>query len=190
MKLLKGDLKDQLQRCRQAQYALTGALLLVAAGLYLLEIRPAVRQLDEVHKQYARAQWTLQQEQAETGKLPEVLKNIEELQQRVERFDKKLPKHLDLSPFIADIHRISEESSLKGLVEQPDTKPQRTDQFGEVPIKFTFKGDFQTGVMAFLRRTEDMQRLTRIQKLDIKADDAHDGQVNAELTMNIYYAEE
>jgi Tfp pilus assembly protein PilO len=190
MLLLKGDLKDQLNRCKQAQCALGGALVLAAAALYLLQIRPAVQQLDEVHKQFAQATWTLQQEQAQTGKLPEVLKNIEELQQRVERFDKKLPKHLELAPFITDIYRISREASLKGMVEQPGTKPRRTDQFGEIPIKFTFEGDFQTGVIEFLRRTEDMQRLTRIQKLDLKADDAHDGQVKAELTMNIYYAEE
>jgi Tfp pilus assembly protein PilO len=158
--------------------------------LYFLQIRPAVRQLDEVHKQFAQATWTLQQEQAQTGRLPEVLKNIQELQARVERFDKKLPRHLDLAPFITDISRISQESSLRQLDYQPDTRPRRTDQFAEVPIKFTFDGDFQTGVIEFLRRTEDMQRLTRIQKLLLKADDAHNGQVRAELTMNIYYAED
>ncbi len=189
-RLLTGDLKKQSDRCRQAQCVLGGALFLATLAVYLVQIRPAVLQLAEVHRQYQAACVSLQQDQVETAKLPQVELEIERLHQRVERFDKKLSKPRDLAPFISDIQRISQESSLKMLYSQSDTKPRRTDQFSELPIKLTFEGDFQNGVVEFLRKTEDMQRLTRIQKLDIRSSEAHDGQVKAELTMNIYFAEE
>jgi Tfp pilus assembly protein PilO len=190
IKLLKCDLNDQHGRFAQAQWAMAVALALISAALYLMEIRPASRDLEQVHKQFQLAQWELQQDQAQAGSLPKVEMEIARLKQRVERFDKQLPREPDLAPFIKDVYRISEESSLKKLDWHAVPTPKRTEEFAELPIRFSFEGDFQTGIVEFLRRTEDLQRLTRIQKLDIKAGDARDGRGKAELTMNIYYAEQ
>ena len=165
-------------------------LAVVVAGLFLFEIRPSMQRLDKVQKDYAIACWDLQQDQTQTGKLPEVENDIRILQQRVKLFDKKLPRQRDVTPFMRDVARIKQDASLKNLTYAPGSKPRRTEEFAECPYKFTFEGDFQTGVLEFLRRTEDMQQLTRIQKLDIKTNDSHDGQVKVDLTMNIYFAEE
>ena len=190
MKLLHGDLKNQLMWCRRAQGGLFALLLVVAGAIYFFCIRRANLELDAVHVEYAAAQAELQQDQDRTKNLPRVDMEIQRLRQRVEQFDKTLPKQQDLASFIDDVTRISQEASLKKLSWHLDSKPRRSDQFTELPIQFTFEGDFQSGVLEFLRGTEDMQRLTRVRKLDIKSTDARDGQVKAEVTMNIYFGEE
>jgi hypothetical protein len=47
-------------------------------------------------------------------------------------------------------------------------------------------------VFSFLRQTEQMQRLTRVKELKLKSSDRADkaGQVEVELSMNIYFAAE
>ena len=190
MKLLRGDLKKNLLWYARAQRALLAALLLLGAGVYLLGIRPVNTELDQVHAQYASAQSELAQDQERARNLPSVESEIQRLRQRVERFDKTLPRQQDLSSFIDDVTRISQTASLRKLSWHLDSKPRKSDQFTELPIQFTFEGDFQSGVVEFLRGTEDMQRLTRVRKLNLTTDDTRDGQVKAELTMNIYFGEE
>jgi len=190
MKLLRGDLKDQLIWCRRAQWGLLAMLGLLGGLVYLCWIRPENATLDAAHARIALAESELEQDQDRAKNLPRVEMEIQHLRQRVERFDKKLPRQQDLAQFIDDVTRISQDASLKKLEWHLDSKPRQSDHFTELPILFSFEGDFQSGVLQFLRGTEDMQRLTRVRKLELRAGDAHDGQVKAEVTMNIYFGEE
>jgi Tfp pilus assembly protein PilO len=189
MKLLHGELKNQLLWCQRAQWGLLIALLVLGGAIYLMGIRPANAELEQTYQQYAAARLELDQDQDRTRRLPQVELEIQRLRARVERFNKKLPKQQDLASFISDVTHISQQASLKKLAWHLDSKPRQSDQFTELPIQFTFEGDFQSGVFEFLRGTEDMPRLTRVRKLDLKASDALDGQVKAQLTMNIYFGE-
>jgi Tfp pilus assembly protein PilO len=189
MKFLHGELKNQLLWCRRVQWGLLAALVVLSGVAYLFGIRPANAALDQTHQQYADARLELDQDQDRTKRLPQVEMEIQRLRQRVERFDKKLPKQQDLASFINDVTHISDQASLHKLAWHLDSKPRQADQFTEMPIQFTFEGDFQSGVVEFLRGTEDMQRLTRVRKLELKSSDALDGQVKAQLTMNIYFGE-
>jgi Tfp pilus assembly protein PilO len=190
MTILHGKLKDQLLWLGRIQIGLLAALLLAGAGVYFLGIRPANTDLTIARGQYACVRNELDDDQDRAKNLPLVEKKIQQLRQRVERFDKQLPKQKDLASFINDVTRISQQASLRKLAWHLDSKPRPSDQFTELPIQFSFEGDFQSGVVQFLRGTEDMPRLTRVRKLSLKSSDAHDGQVRAELTMNIYFGEE
>jgi Tfp pilus assembly protein PilO len=190
MKLLPCDLKNRLLWCQRAQWGLAIALLLLGGGMYAMWIHPANAQLEAANLRIAASQSELREDQTRAKNLPLVEMEIARLRQRVERFDKKLPRQQDLAQFMNDVTRISQDASLRKLSWHLDSKPKKSDQFTELPIQFTFEGDFQSGVVQFLQGTEDMQRLTRIRKLDLKASDSHDGQVKAEITMNIYFGEE
>ena len=189
MKLLRGDLKNQLLWCTRAQWGLLIALVVLAGTVYLMGIRPANAELEQTHQQYAAARLELDQDQDRTKRLPQVEMDIQRLRARVERFDKKLPKQKDLASFINDVTHVSQQAALRNFAWHLDPKPHQSDQLTELPIQFSFEGDFQSGIVEFLRGTEDMQRLTRVRKLDLKSSDALDGQVKAQLTMNIYFGE-
>jgi Tfp pilus assembly protein PilO len=190
MNLFNGNLRTKLLWYGRAQSALLGALLLSAGGVHLFCIRPEMAALEAARSRTAVAELELTADQDRANNLPRVELEIARLRQRVERFDKKLPRQQDLAQFINDVTRISQDAALKKLSWHLDSKPRQSDQLTELPILFSFEGDFQTGVLPFLRGTEDMPRLTRIRKLDLKSTDARDGQVRAEVTMNIYFGEE
>jgi Tfp pilus assembly protein PilO len=190
MKFFKGDLKDQLIWCRRAQLAMAAALLLLGGAIWFFWIKPEHATLDGAHARIAMVEQELAQDQNQARNLPKVEQEIERLRQRVERFDKKLPKQPELAEFYNDVTKISQQAALSKLSWHLDSKPRQADHFTELPILFSFEGDFQSGALQFLRGTEDMQRLTRVHKLELKADDQHTGMVKAEVTMNIYYGEE
>jgi Tfp pilus assembly protein PilO len=72
----------------------------------------------------------------------------------------------------------------------PSIMPVRSELFDEQPVSLTFEGDF-VNVFSFLRQTEEMQRLTRVKELKLRSSDrtGKSGQVEVELSMNIYFSE-
>jgi Tfp pilus assembly protein PilO len=190
MKRLNGDLKNRLLRYQRAQLGLLALLVLFGTVTDLVWIQPANVQLTSANDRFFSAQNELRDDQDRMRRLPLVELEIARLRQRVERFDKTLAKQQDLAQFMKDMTRISQDASLKKLSWRLNAKPWRSEEFTELPIQFTFEGDFQTGVVQFLQATEDMQRLTRVRKLELHASDAHDGTVDASVTMNLYFGEQ
>jgi Tfp pilus assembly protein PilO len=190
MSPLRGNLKDRLVWCRRIQWSLLAALFVLGGAVYLFWIRPENARLDGARQRIATAECELQQDQDRAKNLPKVEAEIAALRQRVARFDKELPKQPNMVQFINDVTRISQDASLKKFKWILDTKPRMSDQMTEQPVLISFEGDFQSGVLQFLQGTEDMQRLTRVRKLDLKADEAHNGLVKAELSMNIYFGDQ
>ena len=189
MKLLRGELKSQLLWCTRTQWGLLIALAVLSSTVYLTGIRPANVELEQTHRQYAAARFELDQDQDRNRRLPQVEMDIQRLRARVERFDKKLPRQKELASFINDVTHVGQQAALRNFAWRLDSKPSKSDQLTELPIQFSFEGDFQSGVVEFLRGTQDMQRLIRVRKLDLKSSDALDGQVKAQLTLNIYFGE-
>lgn len=189
MMLLKGELKDQLAWCRRLQWGLVAVLLLLGGGIYSCWIRPQRAALQGAWAHIAMAEAELRQDQDRIGSLPKVELEIQQLRQRKERFNKTLPRQQDLAQFVNDVTRISRQAALEKLCWHLDLQPRRSDRLTEVPIRFSFEGDFQPGVVQFLRGTQDMQRLVRVGKLTLRSGDASDGHVKAEVTMNIYFGD-
>jgi Tfp pilus assembly protein PilO len=186
---VKADLKSQMLVYTRAQWGLAGGLLFLIALICLLAIRPATLRLEAIGAHVASQRSQLQAAQARLAALPQDVQETERLRLRVEHFDKRLPRHEDLPQLIGDMTQMSRRASLSKLEWRPEATLRRTDQYTELPIEFTFQGDFLS-VFSFLSDVEDMQRLTRLQKLDLQAKDGMDGQVDVQLTMNIYFSEE
>jgi Tfp pilus assembly protein PilO len=185
MRVLKGDLKTQLNWCRRAQWGLLAGLILPGFGVYCVLIRPENAALDTARARLTLAQSELARDQVQVQNLPRVELEIEQLRHRVERDHKLLPSHQDLAEFVDDVTRISKEASLQKLSWHLDSQPKQTNQMALLPVQLSFEGDFQTGVLAFLKATEDMARLTRVRKLDLQTS-AGDGQVKAQVVVDIY----
>ena len=186
---MKSNLKHQLKWCGRVQWALAAVLVLSLAAFNLLGIRPADARLAAIRNRVASELNQLRADQARAATLPVVEQQTLDLRRRLDQFDKELPRHRDLAQLIGDMTRISQKSSLQKLSWRPDPTPRRTDQFTELPIHFSFQGDF-LGVFNFLRQVEDMQRLTRLRKLQVQSTDGVAGQVDVQLTMNVYFLED
>jgi Tfp pilus assembly protein PilO len=186
---VKYELKRQFLWCNRAQCVLTIGLVIFIALFYLAGIRPTSARLRAIAARESTQRSDLQLAELRAETLPAAELETERLQRGVEEFDSKLPHHQGLPQLIGDVTQMSHRAMLSKLAWRPEAVLKRNDHFTELPVEFTFQGDF-LGVVNFLSQVESMQRVTRLRKLDVQSKDSMDGQVDVQLTMNIYYAEE
>ena len=116
--------------------------------------------------------------------LPAIEREVQRLREQISR-GRRLPDHQELPQFIRDITKLSQADRLDQFRYQPDVQRKQL-LCAELPVTLTFEGKF-ADVATFLREAEQMSRLTRTRKLQLKAKDGKDGGVTAQLSMNIYF---
>jgi type IV pilus assembly protein PilO len=185
---MRRTLRTQAEWCARAQLILGVGLIVLLSSFVAFVYRPNNAKLTSMQQQIADKRRDLTSNRTRVQILPDVMLAVNEMRNRLERFDKKLPKAPELGPFINDITEVSHETALRKWTVEPGV-PARTDAYAEWPITLKFDGDFN-GVFSFLRQAEQMQRLTRVKGLKLKsADSGKSGQVQVELSMNIYFSE-
>jgi Tfp pilus assembly protein PilO len=162
-------------------------MLTMVVGFYLFGYRPASMRMASMRQEIEIKQRELKDIQQRTQIRPLVEQTVNERRRKLERFDKKLPKQQDFGAFYNDITFLGRQSALSKCSVEPAAVPQRNDRFVELPIDLRFEGNF-LNVFSFLRQIDQMQRLTRVQNLKVTSK-GNAGQVEVQLSMNIYYAE-
>jgi Tfp pilus assembly protein PilO len=183
-------LHTQAEWCARAQWVLGVTLAVIVVGFYVLVYRPNTEKLDGLEMQIAAKRRDLNSNRTRVQILPDVVIAVNEMRNRLDRFDKKLPRNPELHAFINSITEVSSQAGLRNKWTVEPGVPVRADLYAEWPIALKFEGDF-TNVFNFLRRAEQMQRLTRVKGLKVRQLDGagKSGQVQVELSMNIYFAE-
>ena len=182
-------LQTQAEFCARAQWVLGIALAVMIVGFYAVAYRPSKQKLDGLQMQIDAKRRDLTSNRTRVQILPDVLLAVNEMRNRLERFDKKLPKAPELHAFINGITEVSAQAGTRNKWTVEPGVPVRSELYAEWPISLKFEGDF-VNVFHFLRRAEEMQRLTRVKGLKVRGIDAgKSGQVQVELSMNIYFAE-
>jgi type IV pilus assembly protein PilO len=160
----------------------------LAIAFYAFIYRPNSESLEDLDAKIQTKQRDLQGNKSRVQILPEVMNAVNVMSVRLEGFNKKLPRQPDLGPFISDITELSHQAALRKVFVEPGV-PHRADAYAEWPIALKFEGDF-LNAFEFLRRAEDMNRLTRVKGLRVRSmDGGKSGQVQVELSMNIYFSE-
>ena len=183
-------LQTQAEWCARAQWVLGVTLVVMIIGFFFIAYRPNKEKLDGLDMQIGTKRRDLTSNRTRVQILPDVLLAVNEMRNRLERFDKKLPKAPELHAFINNITEVSNQAGLRNKWTVEPGVPVRSDLYAEWPISLKFEGDFKN-VFNFLRRAEEMQRLTRVKGLKVRGLDGagKSGQVQVELSMNIYFAE-
>jgi Tfp pilus assembly protein PilO len=180
------ELRNQIDRCGRAQWTLGVAGVVLAALFYFAGYWPQCAELKQLQQQIAAKQTELAINRAQANNLPRVTQEVSDLRTRLSNM-KRLPAQPELDAFIRDVHGLSQLAQLRKFDFRPGAA-KRTDLYCEQPISFTFEGDF-LGVFTFIRRAEDMDRLTRIGGVTLHGIPTQPGEVTVELSMNLYYRE-
>jgi Tfp pilus assembly protein PilO len=181
-------LRNQSGRYGTLQWAMGLLALMLLALFFFATILPANRRRAASAESTRMLRTQLASNEKEATQLPAVKEEVKQLKSRLTGLDKKLPKRPDTDQFGREITQVSEACALKKVNMQVGA-PRRTELFSEMPIGLNFNGDFNS-VIAFLRQTEELQRLTRVRSLSIKSKDPSKGQVEVDVAMNIYFADE
>ena len=188
--MIKGDQKTQAARCAAAQWATAGATLLLCGAIALLSIRPTAQRMGDLQRRSAQQRAQLVADRQRAATLAPL--QLQASQQNVKVFDQRLGRSSDLPRFIADVAGIARTASLRNLTWRSDSPQSESDRMAQLPIQFSFQSEYG-GVTDFLRRVGDLQRVTRVQKISVKALPGADGSagwVDVQLTMNVYFGEE
>lgn len=180
-------LRTQADVCRKVQWILAGALVLCVTAFVTLHWLPGLREQRALREQIDRRQAELAANSNAGERLAAVSSNVERTRLRLDRFNRKLPRHEELGQFVKEITNLSQQASLRRLNNQPG-ELRRRDLFSERPIALSFEGNF-ADVFSFLCRAEEMQRLTRVRSLNVRSIDARQGLVDVRVVMSIYFSE-
>jgi len=165
--------------------ALGLAMGLVIAATLLVYV-PQGRRLQTIRAQVASQKMALSVNAEKAVVIPAMVKHIEATKRRYKGFERRMPKRKELAGFLSEITHILETERLSNQLTEPGS-PTREQLFHTLPIIMKFQGQYLS-LASLLGRIDEMDRLTRVQKLVISQDPRSD-QLNIELQMNIYFTE-
>ena len=178
-------------RLGKDSWIVLGILAVMVAGAGLFVYRGQGKKLDDLEISITSSKATLKTQGQTVEIVPELIKQVGAMRTRYKNFDRRLPVRQELGGFLKDISAHLGDEKFSDQLIEPGS-PTREDLFHTLPIIMRFKGSYLTSV-DFLKRIDEMERLTRIQKLKITKKpvkgDKDEGKVDIELQLNIYFTE-
>lgn len=169
---------------------LVTAVLAAVLGVYL----PQSRKLTQINTQISTQKIAMESDLQSCKVVPELARQVAELKDRYRNLDRRLPKQKELGGFLKEISTNLLQARLSNQTIEPG-KPDAAELYHTLPIVMKFEGNFLS-LAGFLKRIDGMERLTRVQRMDIgidrdssKSKDKPAGNVNIELHLNIYFTE-
>jgi Tfp pilus assembly protein PilO len=113
---------------------------------------------------------------------------VEELEEAIKFFEKKLPQEREMDQILKEVWEKADKNRLTTKTIRT-MKSQKSASYSEQPIELNIAGDFK-GFYEFLLQLERMPRLTRISQLSIEKMQNSEGQMEAKMTMSIFFEPE
>lgn len=175
-----------MKNLSRESWIMLGIAAAVVAAAVILVFLPQSRQVRMLRAQAVAEEAQLAADRAKTSVVPEVMRHIREMKSRYEGFDRRMPQQKELAGFLREISAVVASEDLANQLTEPGN-PTRGKFYHTLPIIMKFQGSYLS-LASLLERIDDMERLTRVQKLSIAKDSKSDGLV-IELQMNIYFTE-
>lgn len=168
-----------------AGFAVFGAMVgTFSLCLYL----PQSRKLKSLKTEIAKCKLAIEGDARAASVVPALAKEVEAMRRRYKDFNRRLPEDVELGGFLKEISSNLTQKQLKTLRMEPGS-PTREEFYHTLPIIMHLRGKYLS-LGSFLSRIDNMERLTRVRKLEIVADKESDGQsLDIKLQMNIYFTE-
>jgi type IV pilus assembly protein PilO len=112
-------------------------------------------------------------------------KKIEQLQDAIRFFESKLPQEHEVHNILKEISQMAEANTLQTRTVKTN-KSERAANYREQPIQVNISGDFN-GFYSFLLQLETLPRITRITQMKLVGISDRDGEMQAEMTLSIFF---
>jgi type IV pilus assembly protein PilO len=124
-----------------------------------------------------------------TAGISDVSAKIDELQKAIAFFEGKLPQEKEIDKVLREVWQMAEANQLT-IKTIKTLKSERSAGYSEQPIEMSMSGDFKESFYAFMLKLEQLPRLTRVSKMELKKINDRDGQMEASLTLSIFFEPE
>lgn len=172
------------------KFSLRGVLFVlvmlgVLAGFYFLSFAKANSKRAELQKKIELRQRAMSDLERSTAGIDDVNHKIAELQQAIQFFESKLPQEKEMDTILKEVWQIAEANALQTKTIKTG-KQTRSANYSEQAIELNLTGDFN-GFYTFLQQLEKLPRLTRVMAMSLTKMSERDGEMNAQLSLSIYF---
>jgi Tfp pilus assembly protein PilO len=187
-------------RAPRESLIVTGVLLATSVAYAAVVHRYQSRTLTGIATQVAAQKAKLEADAVKARQVAPMARQVEQMKTRYNKdWDRKLPASKELPMFLRDIAGNLAQAKLTNGMIQPGN-PYKGSLYNCLPITMKFEGDFLS-LASFLKRVDQMPRLTRIENLLINPSEQNQANSNAlagvwvprlsiELGINIYFTEQ
>jgi type IV pilus assembly protein PilO len=160
-------------------------LLAMPVATYIFVFEPRNAQIVQARKEVMDKQAKLQQLEAATRSFADLGKEIDKLTESITLFEQKLPAARETEVILKQVTELAATHKLTTRSIRPD-KVVSNAQYSELPIRMVIAGDFD-GYYSFLLDMEKLRRITRIPEMKLKKTPNDEGQMEADMVLNIYF---
>lgn len=181
------SLETQTSWFARIQIGLAALIVVAAAAFYFVWYRPETHQMQNLRAAILENNHNLELSRSKADELPAVARMVADLRQKLDRFDRKIPRHQDVPQLLEAFESLRQQAGIAKCTLKPDSI-QSQPSYSEQSIHVEFEGDFDQ-VADFLARVEDMDRMTRVRRLAIKSATSGGGAVEVQMDVSIYSLE-
>jgi type IV pilus assembly protein PilO len=163
-------------------------MLGMMAGAYFLIFQKANAARAELEAKIQQKQLALANLEQATAGVDDVKGKIDELQKAIAFFESKLPQKREVEIILKEVWQMAEKNNLQARTIKT-LKSERGPGCSEQPIEMSLSGNFY-GFYAFLQQLERLPRITKVVKMDLMKINDRDGDMEAKVTLIIYYEPE
>ncbi|MFP4144368.1 MAG: type 4a pilus biogenesis protein PilO [Phycisphaeraceae bacterium] len=163
-------------------------ILLVAAvpvAAWMLVFQPWGTQIAQAKTEIGQKQEKLEELELATQNIDDLGKEIDKLSGALDTYEAKLPARQELDKILKEVWELAAKHQLEQKGVEPDKIVTRA-QYAELPIKMKIVGDFD-GFYSFMLDLERLPRVTRMPTMDLVRDHEQDGQMEAIVTLSIFF---
>src|SRR5690242_8100504 len=160
-------------------------MLGLLAGTWFMILAPNDKRRADMLREKETKQKALVNLRESTAGIDDLGHKIDELQRAIAFFESKLPQEKEVDKILKEVWQMAEQNSLVTRTVKTE-RSQRGPNYSEQPITMALSGDFN-GFYSFLLQLEKLPRITRVTQMKLEKINDHDGQMQAQITLSIFF---
>lgn len=163
--------------------------LCVMVGLlactYLFVFKKSAARRDDLKAEIERKETALANLKQATAGVEDLNKMVSDLEQAIKFFDSKLPQEREVDKILKEVWQLAEANTLTTKTIKT-MKAETNASYNELPIQLALSGNFY-GYYSFLQQLEKLPRITRVTHMNLTKINDRDGDMQAQMTLSIFF---
>ena len=167
------------------QILIYAAAAVMVAGFVLFRYMPLHKKAKALEQAKVEQATVIAKASAQSVQLPALKEKLQKQQIAVGKFEASVPSDRNIGEFLQQIAGLMNKHNLKNQIVQPGEET-KTEELNCIPIVMRCKGQLKQ-IFEFYKSLQAMDRLIRIEKVDLANDGDFGGEVGMETRAVIYY---
>ncbi len=161
------------------------AVVLCLAGAYLLLLRKQVKKLIELSTQLQAMETSFAKTKKDESYVPKLEKDIYDNNRKISVIRQRMPNDINIAELVQDLAQIGSRLGIKEYSSIVPGGVASVDKYAIVPVQVMF-GCSYPKLIEYLKELEKMQRLNRVDRLNIKVNEQDPEEMQIVLSLTAF----